>query len=77
MQTSKNKKGSVTYWTPLPTLHGTTEITDDDKELFGMFRETIEAHNKYVMNAYREAQKLIANDDDVDLAADFNDADAA
>ena len=29
------------------------------------------------MNQYREAVKLIADDDDIDLAADFNDANAA
>lgn len=77
MKTAKNKKGSVTYWTPLPSLSGTTEITEEDKELFGMFRETIEGHNNYVMNAYREAQKLMVSDEDSDLASDFGDADAA
>jgi len=29
------------------------------------------------MNQYREAVKLIADDDDIDLAADFDDANAA
>ena len=43
----------------------------------GLFAETVKGHNENVMNQYREAVKLIADDDDIDLAADFEDANAA
>ena len=77
LRTEKQKKGSVTYWTPLPSLHGTASISDDDKELFGMFRDMIEKHNNGVMSSYREAVKLMVDSNDVDLAADFEDANAS
>ena len=77
LRTNKNKKGSVTYWTPMPTLHSTVSVSDSDKELFTMFAETVKGHNDSVMNEHREAAKLLSNDEDIDLAADFDDADAA
>jgi len=42
-----------------------------------MFAETVKGHNENIMNQNREAMKLIADDDDVDLAADFDNANAA
>jgi hypothetical protein len=77
LRTEKQRKGSVTYWTPLPALNGSAEITEDDKELFGMFRDMIESHNSGVMSSYREAAKMIVDDGDADLAADFQDANAS
>lgn len=77
LRTSRQKKGSVTFWTPLPTFDSTVAITDDDKELLGTFAETVKAHNENVMNGYREASKLMSDDSDIDLAADFKDANAA
>tara|TARA_Y100001938_G_scaffold147884_1_gene230152 strand:- start:4599 stop:5474 length:876 start_codon:yes stop_codon:yes gene_type:complete len=77
LRTSRQKKGSVTFWTPLPTFDSTVAITDDDKELLGTFAETVKAHNENVMNEYREASKLMSDDSDIDLAADFKDANAA
>jgi len=69
------KKGSVTYWVPSPTLEGEAQITQREKELMGMFAETVNAHNKYVDDKYREATKQV--DVDYDLADDFADADVA
>ncbi len=77
LRTNKQKKGSVTYWTPMPTFDSTVSITDADKELMGTFAETVKGHNENVMNGHREALKLMSDDADIDLAADFADADAA
>ena len=77
LRTNKQKKGSVTYWTPMPTFGSTVSITDADKELMGTFAETVKGHNENVMNGHREATKLMSDDADIDLAADFADADAA
>ena len=77
LTTAKQKKGSVTFWIPVPTLYQEVTILDEDKELMAMFAETVKAHNESVMNEHREAVKLIADDDDIDLAADFDDANAA
>jgi len=77
LRTNKQKKGSVTYWTPMPTFDSTVSITDSDKELMGTFAETVKGHNENVMNGHREATKLMSDDGDIDLAADFADADAA
>jgi len=77
LRTNKQKKGSVTYWTPMPTFDSTVSITDADKELMGTFAETVKGYNENVMNGHREATKLMSDDADIDLAADFADADAA
>lgn len=77
LTTHRHKNGSVIFWTPVPALEKEVDITDQDKELMGMFAETVKGHNENVMNQHREAVKLIADDDDIDLAADFDDANAA
>lgn len=75
LRTDRKKKGSVTYFIPVPTLLGEVSITDTDKELMGMFGETVKKHNNMIMDKNRQARKLLA-DDDLDLSADF-DANAA
>jgi len=78
LRTNRHKKGSVTYWTPSPTLHGVVaDFSAEDKELAAKFVKTVKAHNEVVMNQHREAVKLIADDDDIDLAADFDNVNAA
>jgi len=77
LRTNKQKKGSVTYWTPMPTFDSTVAISDEDKELLGTFAETVKGHNENVMNEHREASKLMSDGSDIDLAADFKNADAA
>jgi hypothetical protein len=78
LRTNRHKKGSVTYWTPSPTLHGVVaEFSAEDKELAAKFVKTVKAHNEVVMNQHREAVKLIADDGDIDLAADFDNVNAA
>jgi len=71
LRTDRKKKGSVTYFIPVPTLAGEVGISDSDKELMGMFGETVKKHNNVVMEKNRQARKLLA-DDDLDLADDFN-----
>lgn len=71
LRTDRKKKGSVTYFIPVPTLSGEVSISDSDKELMGMFGETVKKHNSVVMEKNRQARKLLA-DDDLDLADDFN-----
>ena len=77
LTTAKNKKGSVTYWTPVPSMGGTVAISDSDKDLFSLFAETVKGHNDSVMVEHRKALKSMSSDEDVDLAAEFGDADAA
>lgn len=77
LKTHRHKNGSVTFWTPVPALVDEVSITQEDKDLMAMFADTVKGHNESVMNQYREAVKLIADDDDIDLAADFDDANAA
>ena len=74
LRTHKNKKGSVTYWTPVPTLSGTVGLTEDDKHLVVKFDQTIRAHNDSVLREFKEAQKLLLSEDDSDLASDFANA---
>ena len=73
----KNKKGSVTYWTPVAQMGETVSISDSDKDLFTLFADTVKGHNDTVMTEHREGVKAMASDEDVDLAAEFGDADAA
>lgn len=77
LSTDRKKTGSVVYWVPVPTLDSEVDITEADKKLMGMFAETVKGHNEMVMNQYREAMKLTVSDEDIDLAADFDDASAA
>ena len=74
--TQRQKKGSVTYWIPVPSLSSETEINDTDKELMKKFAETVKAHNENIMNQYRDAVKLISPAKDDDLAGDFSAANA-
>ena len=74
--TQRQKKGSVTYWIPVPSLSSETEINDTDKELMKKFAETVKAHNDNIMNQYRDAVKLISPAKDDDLAGDFSAANA-
>jgi hypothetical protein len=71
--TQKNKKGSVTYWTPAVSFAKTTDIKDADKDLMRMFGDTVKAHNETITNQYREAVKLVVTNDESDLASDFVD----
>lgn len=77
LSTHRQKNGSVTFWTPVPTLAREVDISQEDKDLMATFVDTVKGHNESVMNQHREAVKLIADDDDIDLAADFVDVDAA
>ena len=72
LATAKQKKGSVTYWTPVPTLKSETDITDQDKELMKKFAETVKAANQSVLEQSRDASKLQIVDADDSLANDFN-----
>lgn len=74
LRTHKNKKGSVVYWTPVPTLAGVVGLDDDDKQLVVKFDQTIRGHNEAVIREFKAAQKLMLSEDDSDLASDFTDA---
>ena len=71
--TQKNKKGSVTYWTPAVSFAKTTDIKEADKDLMRMFGDTVKAHNETITNQYREAVKMVVTNDESDLASDFVD----
>ena len=72
LATSKQKKGSVTFWIPVPTLSSECEITDDDKALMKKFAETVKAHNETIMEQYRQTAKLKSPAEDDNLAGDFD-----
>jgi hypothetical protein len=74
LRTHKNKKGSVVYWTPVPTLSSVVGLDDDDKQLVVKFDQTIRGHNEAVLREFKEAQKQMLSEDDSDLASDFTDA---
>ena len=75
LKTHKNKRGSVIYWTPVPTLADTLPgLTEEDRLLLIKFDETVKGHNDAIMKGHKEAQKRILEDEDYDLAADFKEA---
>jgi hypothetical protein len=71
LTTSRKKMGSVTYYVPVFTYEGDTEMSQDDWDLLAKFTDTIKASNNNIMEQYREAQKLLVTEEEVDLAADF------
>lgn len=71
LTTSRKKMGSVTYYVPVFTYEGDVEMSKDDWELLAKFTDTIKASNNNIMEQYREAQKLLVTEEEVDLAADF------
>ena len=70
--TAKQKKGSVQYWIPVPTLDSETTISEEDKALMKKFADTVKAHNQNVLEQSRESVKLVNNTDEDSLADDFN-----
>ena len=72
LKTDKKKRGSVTYFVPVPTLSSETDILDEDKELMKKFAETVKAHNQSVLEQSRESAKLETSEADESLADDFN-----
>jgi len=75
LKTHKNKRGSVIYWTPVPTLADTVpNLTEEDRLLLIKFDETVNGHNDAIMKEHKEAQKRILEEEDYDLAADFKEA---
>ena len=72
MATARQKKGSVTYWTPVPTLQSETDISAEDKELMKKFADTVKAANQYVLEQNRESAKLQVVVGEESLADDFN-----
>ena len=69
--TDKQKRGSVTFWTPKLALVKEVSIDDADKELIKQFADTVKGHNDKIMGEYREASKMGMNDEDLDLAQRF------
>ena len=72
LTTNRMKKGSLVYYVPVLKEGQNVDITANDKELMGMFAETVKSHNEYVMKENRESLKRTVSDEDVDLADDFN-----
>ena len=72
LRTDKKKRGSVTYYVPIPTLSHEVDIKDEDKELMKKFAETVKAHNQNVLEQSRESEKLQVVESDDSLADDFN-----
>ena len=60
--------GGVTYWVPQPSLVKEVSLTPERKELCQKFLDTIAASNNMLMSDYKEAQKQMMPDEDIDLA---------
>jgi hypothetical protein len=71
ISTEKKKMGSVNYFVPNPRVVGETDVTPEDKETIVGFLQKIKEGNDAVMEANREATKLMLSDADADLSADF------
>jgi hypothetical protein len=76
LRTAKKTMGATSYFVPVPTLAGEVDISDSDKNVMSMFVETVKGHNEVIMNQYREAIKLL-EEDNLDLADDFKDVASA
>ena len=72
LTTKRNKMGSVTYFTPLFTQKETIPMDDVTMETMTMFLETVKASNANILEQHKEAVKAKADEEEVDLAADFN-----
>ena len=73
LKTSKMKKGSVTFFVPVPTEgKSLTSLSDEDKTLIRMFKDTIDAANANVIKQYNEALKGDVSEEDSDLSKDFD-----
>ena len=72
LKTNKMKKGSVTFFVPVPTEGSPVKLlSDTDKELVKSFKDAISATNAKVMKQYKEALKATVSGD-ADLAKDFD-----
>jgi len=71
MTTKRHKMGSVTYFTPVFTQSGSAKLDEATTEMLKMFLETIKASNNNILEQHKEALKAKANEEEVDLAADF------
>ena len=71
LTTKRNKQGSVVYYTPVFTRKDEVSIDDATFEMISMFKETIKASNTNILDQHKEALKAKANEEEVDLAADF------
>jgi hypothetical protein len=49
-----------------------TSLSDEDKNLIRMFKDTIDAANANVMKQYNEALKGNVSEEDSDLSKDFD-----
>lgn len=72
LTTKRHKMGSVTYFTPVFTQAKSVRLDGPTTEMLTMFLETIKASNANILDQHREAAKAKANEEEVDLAADFN-----
>lgn len=72
LTTKRHKMGSVTYFTPVFTQKDSVSMDDATLETMSMFLETVKASNSNILEQHKESAKAKANEEEVDLAADFN-----
>ena len=72
LTTKRHKMGSVTYFTPVFTQAKSVRLDGPTTEMLTMFLETIKASNANILDQHKEAAKAKANEEEIDLAADFN-----
>jgi hypothetical protein len=71
LTTKRNKMGSVIYYTPVFTQKGKANMDDAALETTKMFLDGVKASNNAILEQHRESVKAKANEEDIDLAADF------
>jgi hypothetical protein len=68
LTTQRQKMGSVVYFTPVFTQEKGKDLNIDT---LVMFEDTVKASNAMIMEQHKEALKAKADEQEVDLAADF------
>lgn len=70
LSTQRQKMGSVVYFTPVFTQNKEAKV-NLDMNMLEMFEDTVKGSNTMIMEQHAEAIKAKANEQEVDLAADF------
>ena len=71
LKTKRMSNGGVTYWIPQPELVKEIPFTVESKELLQSFHDGVSASNQKILEEHRDALKMVASDEDVDLAERF------
>jgi hypothetical protein len=70
LDTERQKKGGNTYYVPLiqPNSNTNLEFSEKDNETLSIFKQSIDAENQEVIEAYKKARNSSPNAEDVESA---------